>query len=105
MSGSTPADLAVAFRSFGRRLREAIGDSPADPQGPAGELQRLVDRVAASLHAPGSDVASEGAAIARAIESRPADQWTNDELTQLRADALEAGRLLRLVEARHDTGE
>jgi hypothetical protein len=104
MSASTPSDLAVAFRSFGRRLHDAAHDVPIDQLGPAGDLQRLVDRVALSLGVPrGRDVGATGAAIADAIAARPAHGWTAAELQSLQADALEAGRLLRIVEAATST--
>ncbi len=95
MSGSTPDDLAVTFRSLARRSREAIGD--ADP-GPLGELvaalQRHVDAAAATI---GS--ASDADAIAAAIEARPAEAWDEPTLDALRREALDAGATLRLLAA------
>jgi hypothetical protein len=97
--GSSPSDLAVAFRSFGRRLHEAVGEAPVDALGPAGDLQRLMDRVADWFRVDhGTEVDATGAAIADAIEARPAKAWTKDDLRRLQDDALEAGRLLRLLE-------
>jgi hypothetical protein len=101
MSASTPADLAVTFRSLARRQREAIGD--ADPGAFAGlvaELQGHVATAAAAMHtAPDAD------AVARAIEAVPADEWDEATLDVLRAEGLAAGAVLRQLAAAADEDE
>ena len=95
MSASTPADLAVTFRSLARRQREAIGD--ADPGAVAdlvAELQGHVAAAAAVMH-----TSPEGDAVARAIEDRPADEWDEAELDALRAEGLAAGAVLRRIQS------
>src|SRR5262249_46796587 len=96
-----PEDLAVAFRSFARRFDEAMAKGAPEGQ-MADELRELVDRVAWSLDAPVGDLASTTRAIADQIMSRRANSWTDTDLDGLRASALEAGRLLRALEAAAD---
>jgi len=95
MSATTPADLAVTFRSLARRQREAIGD--ADPRALGSlvsELQGHVAAAAAALHtSPDAD------AVARTIEDRPADDWDDATLETLRAEGLAAGAVLRRMQA------
>ena len=100
MSATTPADLAVTFRSLARRRREAIGD--ADP----GALRSLAAELDAHVAAAGAalgvtDASAE--AIADAIDARPADRWDEATLETLRAEALAAGSALRrLADAADD---
>ena len=95
VSRSTPADLAVAFKSLARRLREAIGDgSESQVVGPVGELRQHVAAAAAVLGtAPDAD------AVAAAILTRRADDWDESTLDQLRRHALDAGEILRRIAA------
>ncbi len=95
MSGSTPADLAITFRSLGRRQREAIGD--ADAGSLAGLVAELQGHVAAAGAAVGT--AGDGDAVAAAIERRPAKDWDDATLATLRAEALAAGGVLRRIAA------
>ena len=97
MSKSTPADLAVAFRSLSRRLREAIdaGESSADPL--VGDLDALVSQAAVLV---GS--APDAAAAADAIEDRPSDDWDPATLDTLRDLGVSAGSLIRRI-AERDT--
>ncbi len=93
MSGSTPADLAITFRSLARRTSEAIGDAePSAVSGLVAELQRHVDAAAATV---GS--AADGAAVAAAIEQRRAEDWDDVTLEELRRQALDAGAVLRRI--------
>jgi hypothetical protein len=106
----SPGDLAVAFRSFGRRLDEAMAptqDKPAraDAGSPsandlAAELAGVVAAAAAEMgiSAPG-DVRAGGAAVADAIAVTPPGAWDDARLEHLRALALDGGRLLRQIEA------
>jgi hypothetical protein len=100
MAGSSPADLAVTFRSIDRRLREALGGEPPNDAAaaPVAELARLVTTVAQDLEAPrGGSLQERGDAIAAAIERVPADHWDPAQLERLRSEALDAGRLLRTI--------
>ena len=95
MTASTPADLAVTFRSLARRRGEAIGDAdPAALGDVLADLQRHIERAAGLV---GS--APDAAAVAAAIESRPADSWEGATLDALRQEALEAGVTLRRLAA------
>ncbi len=95
MSDSSPADLAVAFRSMPRRLREALEPLEGNT-GPVrellGQFMSLIDDTARLLDCPASMTE-----IADHIESVPADEWTGNDLDDLRASALDAGRLLRSI--------
>jgi hypothetical protein len=95
LSGATPEDLAVAFRSLPRRQREAIGDAdPAIVADLVVELQRHVDAAAAAL---GS--AADPESVAAAMRSRPSDAWDEATLDDLRRHALDAGAVLRRIAA------
>src|SRR3954469_6961210 len=95
MSASTPADLAVTFRSLARRQREAIGDTdPGAVSGLVAELQGHVAAAAAVLH-----TTPDGDAVAQAIEAVPADEWDEATLVTLRAEGLAAGAVLRSIQA------
>jgi hypothetical protein len=99
VSGSSPEDLAVAFRSFPRRLEQALAQAGGDASRSA-KAHQLVPAVtkafedaAAALGLPTNDAA----AIATRIESTPANQWNDDALERVRAAALAAGRAIRAV--------
>ena len=93
MSGSTPSDLAVTFRSIGRRHREAIGDSaPGAVAGLSGELNAHIGAAAAVL-----GVAADPTSIAAAIDARQPDDWDDATLDALRQHALDAGAVLRRI--------
>jgi hypothetical protein len=95
VSGSSPADLAVAFRSLNRRLRESIGDgSEAAVAGPVGELRSHVEAAASLL-----GTAPDAGAVADAITARRPDDWDQSTLDELRRHALEAGSVLRRIAA------
>ena len=92
MPKTTPADLAVAFRSLARRLGEALdaAESPADPM--VAELDALVSRAAVLV---GS--APDAAAVADAIDARPADAWDVTTLDTLRDLGVSAGSVIRRI--------
>jgi hypothetical protein len=93
MSSTSPADLAVTFRSVPRRVREALGDD----QPPVGsELRDQLRRAAELLGTP-----ADADAIADAIDRTPPDGWELATLDGLRAVALDVGRQLRELAARH----
>ena len=93
MSKSTPADLAVAFRSLDRRRREAIDAADGTPaSGPLADLDREIAAAATLL-----GVASTAATVAAAIDATPTDDWDESVLDQLRQHATDAGTALRRV--------
>lgn len=94
MSNSSPADLAVTFRSIPRRLREAYGDDTPRPG------TDVATQLAAAARLLGTTADPE--AIARAIESVKADQWDPGTLDGLRQVGLEVGAELRRIAAEHD---
>jgi hypothetical protein len=94
-SGSTPADLAVAFRSLARRLREAIGDgSEGGVMGLVGELRGHVEAAGSLLGTP-----ADADAVADAILARRAEDWDQASLDELRRLALDAGAVLQRIAA------
>lgn len=93
MSKTTPADLAVAFRSLDRRRSEAIRAADGAPV--ASLLAELDAHIAAAAALLGSP--ADGASIAAAIESRPIEDWDDTTLDALRSHATEAGTSLRRV--------
>ena len=97
MSRSSPADLAITFRTVPRRLREAYGDDqPASGSDLASQLG-----TAAQLLGTRADAE----AIAAAIESRKPDEWDSTTLEQLRSVALDVGAALRAIAAAHEERE
>jgi hypothetical protein len=96
MSESTPADLAVAFRSFERRLGEALapvgGDRRHTPQ-----IASLTEQIDAELARVAGELrtAASWTGVAAAIQRRHADDWTPATLAPLRDGALSIGRMLR----------
>lgn len=94
MNTASPDDLAVAFRSFARRAREAQGEAPDSAvAAPRAEIDQHIAAVARLLRcAPAPDL------VADAIERRPADAWTETDLDALRDNALQIGALVRRIE-------
>jgi hypothetical protein len=101
VTGSTPADLAVAFRSVERRLREALDHTEPNDAVVAplvGQLRTAVAGSAATMSVPaGDDLAATANAVAAAIDRVPADEWDDARLESLRASALEVGSILRAI--------
>ena len=95
MSETAPADLAVAFRSLERRLREALEPVDGDRSKVAPMIAELDQVVQQAASVVGSS--ADGASIAAAIDARRADSWQESELQALRQHALDAGRLLRAI--------
>jgi hypothetical protein len=94
MSNSSPADLAVTFRSIPRRLREAYGDDTPRPG------SDLATQLAAAARLLGTT--ADPAAIAGAIDAVKADQWDQGTLDGLRQVGLDVGAELRRIAAEHD---
>jgi hypothetical protein len=90
VSGSSPRDLAVTFRTVPRRIREGREDLPDEIAAPyLARIRALVTRSARLVGAP-----DDPALLADAIEATPADAW-DDRLDTLRQVALELGHELR----------
>ncbi len=104
MTGSAPSDLAVAFRSFARRHREATDAAAEAGRGAeaAPHLAAVAATVASAAAALSADVAGDlptaTAAVADAIEAIDADEWNDDLIERLRSLATEAGQHLRRAE-------
>jgi hypothetical protein len=96
VTASSPADLAVAFRSFSRRAAEAraAARGTADRLAAAERELATLDSIIASA-AQRLGVAADGAAIAERIEATPPSRWDDDTLEALRSAALAAGAALR----------
>ena len=95
MSTSSPDDLAVAFRSLPRRLRQASTHdvAPEAITRATNELQRSIS-AAASLMTCTANADN----VADAIQRRRTAEWTDDQLLQLQTCAQSAGRALRDLE-------
>jgi len=97
MSELSPTDCAVAIRSFGRRLQEALGtDQPT--AGPGQALVRLLDQEHAALSA--LRLAPDRPALADLVDAVPVRAWVEhpEALSRLRTAVAEAGRLVRDAE-------
>jgi hypothetical protein len=106
MVGSSPTDLAVAFRSFPRRLREALALAEGDAtrtsaaEAEAAALTSLVRDAAGLLGAPtAGEMEASALAVAERIDSIEPDEWDATRLERLRSLALDGGRILRQVES------
>lgn len=95
MSSSSPADLAVAFRSLPRRLEQAPNDDtpPAAVDDASSAVQRAVSAAATIL---GAAATVEG--VAAAIERRVAADWDDADLRALQAHATAAAKAIRDLE-------
>jgi hypothetical protein len=99
VSGASPEDLAVAFRSFPRRLQEALTASEDDSERAARakalvpRVTQAIDDAAGALGVPSGDAA----AVAQRIASIPADRWDVGVLDRVRRAALDAGQAIRAI--------
>lgn len=100
MTESSPADLAVAFRSFARRRREAVGD--ADPVAAADLVADLDVELDAHIVAAAVllDTSPRADDVAEELEQRPAGDWEESTLAELRRHAFAAAAVLRKIEQR-----
>lgn len=92
---SSPADLAVAFRSLDRRLANASNEEV--PLELIASARSSVDGAIAAAAAL-LGVRPEARSVAEAIEAMPAKDWTDVTLGALQARADDAGRAIRAVE-------
>ena len=100
MSESSPADLAVAFRSFPRRLGEALGSLAPDVRARAAShadaVARELQAAAAVLGVSGhGEPAAVAGALADKIDAVRPDGWDDATLNALRQHALAIGASLR----------
>jgi hypothetical protein len=95
MTTSTPADLAVAFRSLHRRLGQAPSEeTPPDAVTRAGDaVQAAITNAAVQL---GSAATAEG--VAAAIDHRHLSDWQQSDLDALQREALAAAKAIRDLE-------
>lgn len=100
MSQSTPADLAIAFRSIPRRLREA-GIGSVDPIDVTQTTAVVDDVISATAKLMGCDATVD--AIAVAIERKPLAEWTDGQLHAVQAHATTAGTAVRALHDRNDS--
>jgi len=99
MTGSSPSDLVVAFRSFPRRMEQAGLGTDDDAQRALVEAELAGVDAAIARSAGRLGVAADAHVIADAIAAIHPDRWDPEVLEGLRADALEAGAALRRAEA------
>lgn len=92
MSASAPSDLAVAFRSLPRRLREASSDDAA-PAAIATAEAAVNTAIAAAAAVLGCSPTAE--AVATAIQARKAREWTGGDLAAIQQHANEAAAAIR----------
>jgi len=95
MSDSSPADLAVAFRSLGRRLAEADHDgvTAADVAAATNAVNAAVAAAASVLGSP-----SNTEDVASAIHDRTPAQWTDADLSAIQAAANDAAKAIRALQ-------
>jgi hypothetical protein len=98
MSRSSPADLAVAFRSVPRRVHDAL-DGCEDASTWSGHTRiETALREAADLVGATSDPLD----LADVIDRRRAADWSDTDLRRLQTLALQLGALVREAEALRD---
>lgn len=99
MSTSTPADLAIAFRSLPRRLREAsILDVGPDASTTA--TSAVESAMSAAARLLGCSASAES--IASTIEQRHLDDWKAGDIDSLQDNARAAGTAIRVM---HDLAD
>ena len=106
MSESSPGDLAVAFRSFPRRLAEALAALGGDGAARAAaqpHVRTVTEAMADAAALLGAPTAGEPDAVARGVAERITathpDQWDDVTLAGLRRHGLAAGAALRAIDA------
>jgi hypothetical protein len=95
MSTSSPNDLAVAFRSLARRLREAPTDET--PPEAITSAQRSVNEAIAAAGAV-MGTAPDAEAVAAAVQARHTRDWTDADLASLQSSAEAAARAIRTLQ-------
>jgi len=96
MSESSPEDLAVAFRSFARRQREAVDD--ADPSTVSDLLSEVSGHISDAAALLG--VSPDAESIAAELERRRPEEWEEQTLASVRQHATETGRVLGKIAER-----
>ena len=95
MAKSTPDDLAVAFRSLARRLREAQHDDTTLDEVARAEAA-VQGAVTAAATVLGAAATPEG--VASAIQERHIEDWKDHELDALQTHANDAARAIRTLD-------
>jgi hypothetical protein len=103
VSDTSPADLAVAFRSFPRRLRQGLAALDDDAARRAAEPHAAAARAgiveaARLLGAPAGEPDAAAAAVADRIAAVHPDKWDDATLAGLRRHALAVGAALRAID-------
>ncbi len=93
MSKSTPADLAIAFRSLDRRRGEAVEAAEGAPVDAL--LSDLDHHIAAAATLVGGAPSASG--VADALNAKPAKNWDDATLEAVRDHATAAGTTLRRI--------
>jgi hypothetical protein len=95
MSKSSPADLAIAFKSLPRRLREAAqeGPSPAEVTAATAAVDAAIAAAASVMRS-----APTAEAVSDAIASRHPIDWTDSDLDAVQNHANAAARAIRDLE-------
>ena len=102
MSKSTPADLAIAFRSLPRRLREATSPD-TDPAARATAATGVDTALGAA--AIQMACASSAEAVAAAIEQRHTIDWATGDLDALQILRQQFDQEVAAAEARDPIGD
>lgn len=102
VSDTSPGDLAVAFRSFPRRIEQALAalDDPGTRTGAESHARAAHEGIASAatlLGVPAGDPAGTAAAVADKIAGVHPDAWDDVTLAGLRRIALAVGAEVRAV--------
>ena len=92
MSTSSPADLAVAFRSLHRRLRDAATED-VPPQAVTTAETAVTAAVSRAADVLGCNAEAES--VAAGLTARHASDWTDADLAAIQAAADQAARAIR----------
>jgi hypothetical protein len=115
MTTSTPFDLAAAFRSFPRRLREAMAPVAGDDEYAASigvtalhdDVVKTINEVADifGVKTSGRSLEDVVAETAKEIEGKPSKDWGKETLEQLQDKANHIGTALRQITKHIDEGQ
>ena len=115
MTTSTPFDLGAAFRSFPRRLREAMAPVAGDAEYAASiqvgalydDAVKTINEVAEmfGVRTAGRSIEDVVTETAREIEGKPSKDWGNETLEDLQNKANHVGQLIRDITKHIDEGQ
>jgi hypothetical protein len=100
MTTSSPADLAIAFRTLPRRIEQATNDKT-----PPGAVATADHDVHAAITAAATQLGAAATAegVGAAIDHRQLSDWTDPELVELQGYANDAARAIRTLENLSET--